>query len=110
MLHCRLTLNFSLQFGYLHRIFARLTDPTEQRPGGDDRLRDILGVAVERHDMWHFVRMLLADRPPAEDTRAMRGPLAVPAVHSLLLTSYRLTRTRRYFIWLFFNFRSTSEN
>src|SRR5687767_6661412 len=31
--------------------------------------------------MWHLAHMLFADRPAAEYTRSVGGPLAVPTVH-----------------------------
>src|SRR4030095_10194837 len=70
-----------LQLGNLHRVLARLADAAAQRPRRNNRLAGVLGVAVERYDMRHLADVLLADRPAAEDTGPMRGPLAVPAVH-----------------------------
>jgi hypothetical protein len=73
------------RFSRERRILARLAHATEQRARRDDRLLRVLRVAIERYDMRHLAHMLLADRPAAEDTGPMGGPLAVPAVHGRLL-------------------------
>src|SRR5262245_44209413 len=76
----------------LYRVLARLADAAEQGACRDDRLLHVLGVAVERHDVRHLVVVLFADRPPAEDTGPVRGPLAVPAVHRISSLTTTLQR------------------
>src|SRR5689334_11854705 len=82
----------SLQLRHLDWVFAWFAYAAEQRSRRDNRLGDAAPIAVQRDDMRHLAGVLLADRAPAEDAGAVRGPLAVPAVHCYAPLSVRSRR------------------
>lgn len=71
-----------LQFREFDRILARLADATEECARGDNRAIHIALILVERHNMGHLLRTVLAERSPAKHACPVRRSFAVPAVHS----------------------------
>ncbi len=71
-----------LQFREFDRILARLADAAVERAHSDNRAMDVAFIAIERHNVGHLARTILAERSPAKDAHAMRRSFAVPAVHS----------------------------
>lgn len=71
-----------LQFGEFDRILARLADTAVERACCDNRTLDVALIAIERHNVGHLARTILAERSSAKNAHSVRRSFAVPAVHS----------------------------
>lgn len=70
-----------LQFREFDRVLARLADATVERARCDNRTMDVAFVAIERHNVGHLARAILAERSPTKHAYSVRRSFAVPAVH-----------------------------